>query len=188
MQRGRAVLAILGALVCAGTCARGGEFAPEEPESYRNENYRAPTPKTLRGARVIATAEAQTLWQSGTAVFVDVMPHVPRPAELPAGTIWREKLRRNITGSIWLADTGYGELAASTADYFRAGLERATGGDRAKILVIYCQRDCWMSWNAAKRAIALGYSAVAWYPDGTDGWQEAGLPMTEARPAPRTED
>lgn len=185
MQLGRAGFVIVGSLVLAGTCARAGEAAPDEPQSYRNENYRAPTPQTLRGGRVIATAEAQTLWQSGTAAFVDVMPHIPRPAELPAGTIWREKPRRNIPGSLWLADTGYGELAASTADYFRAGLERVTGGDRAKILVIYCQRDCWMSWNAAKRAIALGYSAVAWYPDGTDGWQEAGLPLSEATPASR---
>jgi rhodanese-related sulfurtransferase len=42
-----------------------------------------------------------------------------------------------------------------------------------------------MSWNAAKRAVSLGYTAVAWYPDGTDGWREAGLPLSEATPAPR---
>jgi PQQ-dependent catabolism-associated CXXCW motif protein len=174
-----AVVVVL-SLSVAGIAAHGEDAAPPEPEHYRNEDYRAPTPKTLRGARVIATAEAEALWRAGTAAFVDVMPHVPRPADLPAGTIWREKPRRNIPGSVWLADTGYGELAASTADYFNAGLERITGGDRAKVLVIYCQRDCWMSWNAAKRAVSLGYAAVAWYPDGTDGWQEAGLPLSEA--------
>jgi rhodanese-related sulfurtransferase len=42
-----------------------------------------------------------------------------------------------------------------------------------------------MSWNAAKRALAMGYVNVAWYPEGTDGWEEAGLPLTEAKPAPR---
>jgi PQQ-dependent catabolism-associated CXXCW motif protein len=159
--------------------------AAVEPETYRNENYRAPTPKTLRGARVVSTAEAQVIWQAGTAAFVDVMTHVPRPANLPPGTLWREKPRLNIPGSVWLADTGYGELSAATEDYLRSGLEQIAGGNRAKVLVIYCLRDCWMSWNAAKRAVSWGYAGVTWYPDGTDGWQDAGLPLEEGRPAPR---
>jgi PQQ-dependent catabolism-associated CXXCW motif protein len=185
MMLPRLVGVVVLSLSAAGIAARCEDATPPEPEHYRNEDYRAPTPKTLRGARVIATVQAEALWRAGTAAFVDVMPHVPRPADLPAGTIWREKPRRNIPGSDWLADTGYGELAASTADYFKAGLERITGGDRAKVVVIYCQRDCWMSWNAAKRAVSLGYAAVVWYPDGTDGWQEAGLPLSDATPAPR---
>jgi len=65
---------------------------------------------------------------------------------------------------------------------------RASGGDKAKQLVIYCQADCWMSWNAAKRALSLGYSNVAWYRDGTDGWSAAGLPMQNATPEPRPDE
>jgi rhodanese-related sulfurtransferase len=42
-----------------------------------------------------------------------------------------------------------------------------------------------MSWNAAKRALTLGYSDVIWYPDGTDGWTEADLPLAPATPMPR---
>jgi PQQ-dependent catabolism-associated CXXCW motif protein len=84
-----------------------------------------------------------------------------------------------------LPDTGYGALAAATEDYLREGLARATGGDKAKLVVIYCQTDCWMSWNAAKRALSYGYSSVAWYPDGTDGWQRANLPVEESQPVPR---
>jgi rhodanese-related sulfurtransferase len=30
-----------------------------------------------------------------------------------------------------------------------------------------------MSWNAAKQALSYGYTNVAWYPEGTDGWQRA---------------
>jgi PQQ-dependent catabolism-associated CXXCW motif protein len=176
------------ALALAGSAAHGENQATPEPEHYRNEDYRAPTPRTLRGARVITTAEAEALWRAGTAAFVDVMPHVPRPPNLPAGTLWREKPRLNIPGSIWLADTGYGELSAGMEGYLKAGLEQVTGGESGKLLVFYCQRDCWMSWNAAKRAVALGYPAVAWYPDGSDGWQEAGLPLSEAMPAPRPHD
>ena len=175
----------LGFVVLGAPSAPCEDRAPPEPEHYRSDDYRAPTPKTLRGARVLTTAQAEALWRAGTAAFVDVMPHVPRPANLPAGTLWRDRPRHNIPGSIWLADTGYGALAASTEDYFRAGLERITGGNSAKPLVIYCQRDCWMSWNAARRAVALGYTGVAWYPDGTDGWQDAGLPLSEAVPAPQ---
>jgi rhodanese-related sulfurtransferase len=40
-----------------------------------------------------------------------------------------------------------------------------------------------MSWNAAKRALAMGYANVAWYPDGTDGWADADLPLEQATPA-----
>jgi PQQ-dependent catabolism-associated CXXCW motif protein len=175
---------ILVAVLALATGASGEDQATDEPAGYRSENYRAPTPGSLRDARVVSTAQAQALWLAGTAAFVDVMPHVPRPANLPAGTLWREKPRMNIPGSVWLADTGYGELSAATESYLRAGLEQIAGGDRAKLLVIYCLRDCWMSWNAAKRAASWGYG-IAWYPDGTDGWQEAGLPLAEAKPAPR---
>jgi PQQ-dependent catabolism-associated CXXCW motif protein len=158
-----------------------------EPEGYRNEEYRAPVPTTLRGARVLTTDAAEQLWKAGTAVFVDVMPHAPKPANLPAGTIWREKPRLNIPGSIWLPDTGYGALAPVTEAYLRSNLARVTGGDRSRLLVIYCLRDCWMSWNAAKRVLAMGYANVAWYPDGTDGWEEADLPRVSARPEPSGE-
>jgi len=173
-----------GALVLAGALLAGAAWAQDipEPDGYRTSEYRAPTPATLRGARVVTTAEAETLWKAKDAIFVDVMPHAPRPANLPAGTIWRERPRLNIPGSIWLPDTGYGDLAAPTMDYFRRGLEAATAGDPARTVVFYCLRDCWMSWNAARRAMGSGYTSVVWYPEGTDGWQSAGLPVEEAKP------
>ena len=117
-----------------------------------------------------------------------MLPRAPRPANLPVGTIWRDRPRLDIPGSIWLPDTGYGELGPVTEQYFRAAWQEITNGDRTKLLVFYCLRSCWMSWNAAKRAMAMGYVNVAWYPDGTDGWAEAGLPLTEAKPAPRPGD
>jgi len=166
--------------------ARASAFAQDisEPEGYRTEDYRAPTPATLKGARVVTTAQAEQIWKAGSAVFLDVLPHAPRPAGLPPGTIWREKPRRNIPGSTWLPDTGYGALAPGTEDYLRTNLARVTAGDRSRTLVVYCLRDCWMSWNAAKRIIATGYADVVWYPDGTDGWAEAGLPLQESMPEP----
>lgn len=168
-----------------GIFARGGEPHPSEPSGYRLDDYRAPTPRTLRGARVVTTREAWAIWQRGKAAFIDVLPHPPKPRNLPPGTIWRERPRLDIPGSIWLPDTGYGALASSTEIYLRDGLLKASGGDRSKPLVIYCLRDCWMSWNAAKRALALGYTDVIWYPEGTDGWSGAHLPLEETLPEPR---
>lgn len=155
-----------------------------EPDVYRTDQYRAPVPATLQGARVLTTSEAEAIWRARSAVFVDVLPHIPKPPNLPANTVWRDRPHRNIPGSLWLPDTGYGALAAATETYFRNGLSRATHDDLAKQLVIYCQANCWMSWNAAKRAMTLGYRNVAWFPDGTDGWEQANLPLEDAQPAP----
>jgi PQQ-dependent catabolism-associated CXXCW motif protein len=179
------VFVLAGLLASGWMMARAGEPAPAEPDTYRLENYRAPTPATLAGARVVSSDEAEAIWKGGDAVFVDVMPRPPRPQNLPAGTIWRDKPRLSIPGSLWLPDTGYGELAPIMQAYFKDGLQRVTGGDSAKPVVIFCLRDCWMSWNAAKRARSIGYTNVIWYPDGTDGWSEAGLPLQEAQPVPR---
>ena len=185
MNRRCAVLVVLAAMTVACVSARGDELAPPEPDDYRTDDYRAPVPDTLRGAHVMTTTEAEALWKHGGAVFIDVLPQPPKPKNLPAGTIWRDKLRLSIPGSIWLPDTGYGALAPLMETYFSAGLTKATSGDHGKALVIYCLRDCWMSWNAAKRAVAMGYSNVIWYPDGTDGWEKAGLPLASVAPEPR---
>lgn len=159
-----------------------------EPEGYRTDNYRAPVPATLAGVRVLTTAEAETIWRAGTGIFIDVLPRAPKPPNLPPGTVWRDKPRFNIPGSIWLPDTGYGKLAETTEVYLRRGVDRASGGNNAALLVIYCQENCWMSWNAAKRVLSYGYPNVTWYPDGTEGWERSNLPMSELQPAPRMDE
>ncbi|TJW74914.1 MAG: PQQ-dependent catabolism-associated CXXCW motif protein, partial [Mesorhizobium sp.] len=78
-----------------------------EPGGYRMDEYRAPVPQTLQGAKVVTTAEAEALWREKKAVFFDVMPNTPKPANLPAGTIWRAAIRKDIPGSTWLANVGY---------------------------------------------------------------------------------
>jgi PQQ-dependent catabolism-associated CXXCW motif protein len=146
------------------------------------EEYRAPVPDTLKGAKVVTTKEAEALWREKKAVFFDVMPNAPKPSNLPEGTIWKDKVRNDIPGSIWLANVGYGEINAETAAYFRAGIEAAAGPDKSKPILFYCMTNCWMSWNAAKRAVEWGYAPVLWYPQGSDGWENAKLPLTENRP------
>jgi PQQ-dependent catabolism-associated CXXCW motif protein len=173
---------MLGIWLVGFAIAASSQEAIREPTGYRMQDYRGPTPTSLAGARVLTTHDAEELWKAGAA-FVDVLPHPPRPTNLPPGTIWHENPHRDIPGSIWLPDTGYGALASSTERYLRDGLARITQRDQSRWLVVYCQRDCWMSWNAAKRALTMGYKNVAWYPDGTDGWQASGLPVEPAEPA-----
>jgi PQQ-dependent catabolism-associated CXXCW motif protein len=170
--------------LCLGLIG-GAHAGVPEPPGYRIDEYRAPTPATLRGADVLTTEQARALWTERSAVFIDVLPRPPRPHGLPASTIWHPKPRFDIPGSIWLPDTGYGALAPVMQRYFRDALAGAAEGDRT--LVFYCLENCWMSWNAAKRALSLGYRHVAWYPDGTDGWEAAGLPTEQREPVPRPE-
>lgn len=50
-----------------------------------------------------------------------------------------------------------------------------TGGNRETPLVLYClSNQCWMSYNAALRAIHLGYTNVLWYRGGLEAWKAAG--------------
>ncbi len=173
----------LGIAILLGGAGEGA--APPEPPSYRMDDYRAPTPATLHGATVLSTDEARAHWERHEAVFIDVLPQPPRPAGLPAATIWRPKPRQDVPGSVWLPDTGYGALAPVMEQYFERGLHEATGGNRDRMIVFYCLANCWMSWNAAKRAMAVGYTRVAWYPDGTDGWTASDLPLEIRTPDPR---
>ena len=59
-----------------------------------------------------------------------------------------------------------------------------SGGDKAKPLLFFCLRNCWMSWNTAKRALSYGYTNVLWFAEGTDAWQEIGQPIAELKPEP----
>lgn len=172
------------ALVLALALAAAGPVAAAEPEpaGYRGAPYNAPTPATLQGAEVIGTEAARALHRSGRVAFVDVLPRPPRPAALPEGTVWRDAPRDSIPGALWLPNTGYDALAPETLDYLLQGLAEATGGDKRAPVVLFCKRDCWMSWNAAKRAMEHGYTRVFWYPEGTDGWTEAGLEIERLEP------
>lgn len=163
--------------------ANAAETAPTpEPDGYRIEDLRAPTPATLAGAEVIDTARAAELWRAAAALFVDVHPRPEKPEGLAPGTLWRDIRRSGVPGGAWLPKAGYGALDAESEAAFRDSLLELAHGDRQKRIVFYCLRACWLSWNAAKRALALGFTRVAWYPEGTDGWTEAGLPTAPSAP------
>jgi PQQ-dependent catabolism-associated CXXCW motif protein len=153
-------------------------------EGYRMGEYRAPVPADVPGGRAIGTDEARALHAAGSAVWVDVLPAPRRPDGLPATSLWLPSPHRGIPGSLWLPGVGHGAIAPETEAWFRDMLARATGGNRDRPAVFYCLSNCWMSWNAAKRAAELGHRQVLWYPDGVDGWEAAGLPTEVLSPAP----
>ncbi len=142
----------------------------ERPDGYRMEMYDAPVPAAPDGVGSITAIELKHLQQSAGAVIIDVIPQHRRPQMLPENQIWMPAGHLGIPGAIWLPDTGYGRLSEVTEEYFRHHLEFATGGNRDYPVAFYCRADCWMSWNAAKRALGYGYIRVFWFDDGIDGW------------------
>ena len=156
-----------------------------EPAGYKMDRYRSSVPATLKGATVLSTKALAELIAAERPVLLDVLPKTRKPKDRAEDQLWMEPPRENIPGSVWLPNVGYGELSAEFAAYFKDQLARLTGGDRARPLVFYCDANCWMSWNAAKRAMTdLGYSRVYWYPEGVQGWKRAGRQVAEAHEVP----
>ena len=122
------------------------------------------TPVSLPGGRTVTTRELHGLLSSGAPALVfDVLggpqglPNaIPAaPASQPGG--FDDAVQREL--GAWLG--------------------QVTNGRADLPMVFYCQSvECWMSWNAALRAVRLGYRNVLWYRGGIEAWQAAGLPLT----------
>ena len=63
---------------------------PPEPDGYRMDDYRAPTPNTVTGGMMLDTDSAHTLWESGSAAWIDVLPGVggaKQSGQFPLGVL-----------------------------------------------------------------------------------------------------
>ncbi|WP_404863567.1 quinoprotein dehydrogenase-associated putative ABC transporter substrate-binding protein [Georhizobium sp. MAB10] len=156
--------------------------AAAEALTYRMDNYRAPVPDGVAGAQTIDVAAMRALVGSDNVVLIDVMPAPPLPDDRPDDSVWREPERETIPGAHWLANMGYGKLQPGEDAAFHAKLDELAGPDAEKGLVFFCERDCWMSWNAAKRAVEYGFTDVTWFPDGVTGWVEDDGALESVRP------
>lgn len=149
-------------------------------DGFRLTLYRSPTPTQIDGAQIVDTAAVQTLLQqTPKPLLVDVYR---RP--WLHGQFVEDQPHANLPDSLWLANAGDGELTPEWQGYFANNLRTATAGRADHPVVFYCRSDCWLSWNAIKRARALGYTRLYWYRDGLDAWEAAGLPVTPAQPQP----
>lgn len=151
---------------------------------YRIAHYRMPTPPDVPGGTVVDIEQVDRLLSSDRAILIDVMATEGPGADSTTGQWSLAKPHFNIAGSSWLADVGRGAIDARLEAYFRDQLAALTGGDTARPIIIYCQSDCWMAWNAVQRAAKWGYSRLYWYRDGVDGWRDWDRPLVAATPLP----
>ena len=162
---GRRLLLALALLAAAGA-ARADEsedFGVAATESLRLDEHAAPTPLDIPGAKRVTTAELfRRLARS--------------PAERPLLFDVVGDAHASLPGAIWLPGAGRGD---SFDDLVQARLAETlaelTRGDRGREMVFFCAGErCWLSYNAALRAVRLGYTAVGWYRGGVRAWTAAG--------------
>lgn len=167
---------LLGLLLAGQALAESALFSAD---GYRLGQYRSPTPSQAEHARTLDTAALQLLLaERPDAALIDVYRR-----QWLNGLFIEDEVHANLPGSLWLANTGDGQLDARWQHYFSHYLEQASRGDKDWPLVFYCRSDCWLSWNAVKRAHRLGFRNLFWYRNGIDAWQQAGLPLHPAQPA-----
>ena len=158
-------------------------MAVEEPAGYRMEHYDDRVPATLSGATRVSALEVLELQQNEGALIIDVIPEHQQPDDLPEGQLWLPVPHKGVAGALWLPDVGYGALSEVTESYFKGHLKEVSRGDWGQPLIFYCRADCWMSWNAAKRAMSYGYTSVYWFADGIDDWMFEDFELEVLKPA-----
>lgn len=128
------------------------------PEELHGGPARAPTPNRLPGGQIITTKGLLPLLQSGMVLVFDVRG--PSPA---------------LPGAQPLAWAGQaGRFDDDTQQALAQTLRQATQGRREQPLVFHGEGPhCWRSYNAALRAVQLGYRNVLWYRGGVQAWQQA---------------
>ncbi len=123
-----------------------------------------PTPNAIPGGRLVTTAELAQLLRDGRAQAL-VFDVLGGPQHLP-----------NAIPVVPAAQPG--NFQDQTQQEFGQFLQQTTQGRKDRPMAFYCQStQCWMSYNAALRAINLGYTNVLWYRGGIEAWQQAGLPL-----------
>jgi PQQ-dependent catabolism-associated CXXCW motif protein len=126
-----------------------------------------PTPASIPGGQLITTKGLVALVQGKQAPYM-LFDVLGGPQTLP-GAI----------PAVILAQAG--SFNDQISQQFGQMLQQASGGRKDVPLIFYClSTQCWMSYNAALRAINLGYTNVLWYRGGIEAWQQAGLPLQPA--------
>lgn len=137
------------------------DFGVPAPTQLHHE-FHAPTPNSIPGGQLITTDRLLALYQQGQQnglLVFDV---------LGAGPGQMLPMAQNAVGA-----AQPGSFNDQTQQQFGQYLEQVTQGSKGRPMVFYCQGvQCWMSYNAALRAIQLGYTQVYWYRGGVEAWQQ----------------
>jgi PQQ-dependent catabolism-associated CXXCW motif protein len=152
------------------------------PEGYRQPPYKAQTPTLLPGAETLSVAQAQAMHEAGV-VMIDATPLTIGAYGAMNGQWVIKEDHETIAGAVWLPNIGRATLQPWLEAWFAERLVQLSGGDKETPLIFFCRPDCWMSWNAGRRALSLGYQKIYWFRPGLPGWKEQGLPTETAVPA-----
>lgn len=157
-----------------GPADEARDFGIEARSDLRTAEHSAPTPLALPGGRTIFTPALRELIVNSAEgrqpLMIDVLGG--------AG-------HSTIPGTVWLPDAGRGSSFEDGLQLRLAQtLQVLTGADRTRALAFFCQGPrCWLSYNAALRAVKLGYSEVYWYRGGIEAWLAAGGSLMPPRVA-----
>jgi len=128
-------------------------------------------PETVPGGVVIDTEAAYKLWEAAVPSGSTSSRHRGAPRicrRRHYGCRCRVAIFREACGC---RTSAAAPSAPSSKTFFHTHLEDAVKGVRDRPIVFYCLADCWMSWNATKRAASWGYRRLYWYRDGIDAWE-----------------
>jgi PQQ-dependent catabolism-associated CXXCW motif protein len=142
-----------------------------EPDGFHTGPQQGYTPPTLKGAVVLDIDGLDRVVAEARPVLIDVALADRRPAGMAPDKPWLPA-HRSIPGAVWMPNAGAAPLDPAHEALFLARVADLTSGDRTKPIVTFCHPDCWGSWNAGKRLVQAGYTAVHWFPAGIEGWQE----------------
>ena len=139
------------------------ELGVEPTRELHGGAMHGPTPASIPGGQVVTTKGLVALVRERPVPFA-VFDVLGGPEALP-----------DAVPAAWASQSG--TLDDQVQQTFVQLLQKQTGGNKQMPLVFYClSRECWMSYNAALRAIAAGYGNVLWYRGGLEAWKLAGLP------------
>ncbi|MBL8565108.1 MAG: hypothetical protein JNM89_05270 [Hyphomicrobiaceae bacterium] len=176
---------LLASFLLTSTPSRGEPDSAFDPETgYRIARYQAAVPEKPPAGERVWIDDIDRLVRDAHAVLLDVSPIHGAGYDKASGA-WRiSKPHETLPGATWLPEVGRGDINPAVARFFARELARLTGGDKTRAIVIFCNADCWMSWNAVKRAASFGYSGLKWFPEGTDGWRDFDRALVAAVPVP----
>jgi rhodanese-related sulfurtransferase len=144
-----------------GNDAESQDFGVAPTSELHTGAMHGPTPTTIPGGMVITTgALAQLL--AGQQVRPLILDVLGGPEVIPGAQ-----------NAVPAAQPG--SFNDQTQQQFGQWLQQVTQGNKETPIVLYClSNQCWMSYNASLRAIALGYKNVLWYRGGIEAWKAAG--------------
>jgi len=157
---------------------------PDRAYAWENTNTNVSAPKTLRdgaqvhsptpvtapsGAKTISTQELVKLYRAEAGLVVlDVLSD-------------NAVTKKTLPNASWFQGGGWSQSGknADIEEKFAKAMEGIAPKKDTPIVAYCLDSECWLSWNASMRLVAMGYKRVYWYRGGVEAWIQAGLPLVD---------